>query len=247
MQPYVTGVLPDSSRVRAVVFYSLMLIGAGCRTTDHASSAKSLGSEPFCVGPRTLEEAKALPLDGWEKAFHDGTATLDVIPSRDRPGKEAIGRGYPRILNASFFNNVANDIWDGKTMITEGEVTRLYNRFIEVGESPSLDLFTATVTLEANSNWQKKDDKPVILLDYTKSKITDDVPANGKGFPIIKAIRDEIRLVCKTYKDGIRRRLYLGPTFLLPELLPKALKLPGKAYETSPILWFALEFQDEEL
>ena len=40
----------------------------------------------------------------------------------------------------------------------------------------------------------------------------------------------------------MRRRLYLGPTFLMPEELVTPASLAARPWEYTPVLWFALEF-----
>lgn len=253
----------------AVAFLSLgALWSAGCRTSGGSATnqvpdagAPSSGGEgglqdaapiaDFCVGPTSLEAVKTLGVDQWQAAFKQGIASSAAIPSSDRVNVFTAGKGFPKIVGNLTIDSLANRIWDGKTMMTtEDGSTRLYNRFLQVGDDVSIDLFSAQVRVDAASKWTQQDGKPVILLDYLQSTLTD--PSRGLGsinnvvVPVISAIRDEIRLVCQTTSGGERRRLYLGPTFLIPEkFVTPAGRLVAQRYEHDPVLWFALEFTED--
>ncbi len=182
----------------------------------------------------TLAGLKTLPVDAWEELFRAGKADETMFPSKDRIGTVVKGTGFPLIFQtASFINPIANKIWFGKNFKTElvngVPKTMLKNQFLQ--PSGGIQLFDAQVILDDS---RLDDGKPIILLDYRIS-----------GVPGIKAIRDEVRLVRDVTEAGVRRRLFLGPTFLLPEeTLTAPAAAVAKPFEKVPVLWFALEFEE---
>lgn len=188
----------------------------------------------------------------WRKLFGEGRANESLRPTYDTRSQNVLGDGYPKIFNAKALNGFANYIWNGKEFSTtpDGSSTTLVNRFVKESGN-DVKLFTADVVIDAKSQLADADTQPVILLDYRNSQFVDPnthsvlVTPPG-GVPVIRAVRDEIRLVCQTTERGERRRLYLGPTFLLPgqfySLVGKKIGVP---FEKNPILWFALEFKEQ--
>ncbi len=246
----------------AASFGICLMVFAGCKTSENGSAVKddeAVGGAPaapagqpdFCVSQATgRADLEHLTKEEWAQIFTQGLASAALIPSADHPGIATPGKGFPKIVSSFLLNSTANRIWDGKTMFTDEQGnTKLINRFFEHNEQPLLPLFTASVVIDPASRWRANDGKPVILLDYTQTKLAD--PSAGLGkiddyvVPVISAVRDEIRLVCQTTTDGVRRRLYLGPTFLLPSEFKTTLgKKLAKKFEVDPILWFALEYEE---
>jgi hypothetical protein len=179
----------------------------------------------------TLADLPNLSPDQWAAEFQNGRADATLIPSSDHPGVLTQGTGYPYIFQSMGpLNALANDIWRGKNFITADGKTTLKNQFIQ--SSGAIQLFDAVVVVDQS----KLDGQPIILLDYRVS-----------GVPGINAIRDEIRLVSESTitQNGqpMRRRLYLGPTFLLPEQASNGVEAAFySTFASVPILWFALEF-----
>jgi hypothetical protein len=229
---------------------------AGCRTGAGAKlkddEAVAPANDDFCVGPRSLDDLKKpeTTRDDWAKTFKEGKASAELIPSADHPGVMTPGQGFPRIFAQTSINNIANKVWGGKTMVTKNGETKLINRFLQRDEGErAINLFTAKVVLDSASKWSQSDGKPVILLDYRQTKLANSSGDESFNVPIIKAVRDEIRLVCQsTDANGVRKRLYLGPTFLLPaevSSIDVPVKALAKKFEHEPILWFALEYTEE--
>jgi len=221
--------------MRFAAFVVLVLSLVGCKT-DSGSTLRD--SAVVDAGPQiTLLDLKTKTLTEWQELFASGEATGQMIPSSDKNGELLRGAGYPKIFNTlPQLNLVANKIWNGKNFVTNDGVTTLKNQFVQDSGTSVVQLFDAKVVVQEQS--VLGDGKPVILLDYRIS-----------GVPGIKAIRDEVRLVSTTMSmsdEGVahRRRLYLGPTTLLPDELSPLLSAWAKPWETNPILWFALEFND---
>lgn len=210
---------------------------SACRTTN-AEDGSELHNTPPSSAPAdvTLDSLKSMSQTQWKALFANGKANQELIPSRDHPGVLTKGAGFPLIFQTiPFGNTLANRLWNGKNFITRDAVTTLKNQFVEESGTSVIRLFDAVVVVEPET--REGDGKPVILLDYRIS-----------GVPGIEAIRDEIRLVREsTTEEGghvIRHRLYLGPTYLLPEQLLTPASVLARPWEFHPILWFALEFHE---